>query len=289
MRLHHILVFLFLIIFFLNSYGFCSILEIVAKNDAFIDSRDPNKNYGKDPYAYVDNDAKQRSLYSWDISNFSQYKIKRALLKLYIISREKSGYTYILLFYLNNNWNWSEDTIVWNNQPSIGFEINYICIKEPLDQNNLPQCFVPAGIEEGTEYILDITEYVNSEISSNNRTIITFFLGQGIYGGNYYTIWATKDHPNPNYHPKLVLEIEDNLTTTTITTTTTTITTTTISTTIPITSTTTTSTTTSTTIITTTSTTIPQTTTTTIVATTSTTTSIPIIQNFRKPIIMVKN
>jgi hypothetical protein len=253
-----------------SSLVYAETITLYPSDDAYVDSSTPSTNYGKNAYSYVDNDAIQRTFLKWNINNLSDETIQKANVYLYALGHQFGAYTYLIPYRINNGLNWEESNITWNNQPSIGYEINYVCLEEPFDANNYGYCYVPENVPEGTEYIIDLTDFIKNQ-SLNKNYIISFSLGQGALDGTFWTRWASKENVNQNYWPKLVIEYTPSVTTTTSTSTTSTSTT----------KTSTTKTTTSSTIATTTtstSTTVIQTTTTTVHTTTSSTT-ITIMQN----------
>ncbi|MEM5868697.1 MAG: DNRLRE domain-containing protein, partial [Candidatus Aenigmatarchaeota archaeon] len=281
------LVLFFIFLFIDVGYGVRIIFY--PTDDTYVDGATPDTNYGlSSDIVFGGVASSRRGFLKFNLSGINATKIINATLYIYANSFNSTSCSGKLLFKRISDFglNWSENNVTYNFQPPVLEDIYFYGINCCYYYGE--ECGLNYYCNFGAENILDVTEALKKEMINYSREVFTF---QIYFYPNFNQNCKifSKDHPNPNYHPKLVLEIEDNLTTTTITTTTITTTTTTISTTIPTTPTTTiTTTTTSTTVITTTSTTIPQTTTTTIIAATSTTT-IPMIQNFRKPIIIVKN
>ncbi|MCD6381621.1 MAG: DNRLRE domain-containing protein [Candidatus Aenigmarchaeota archaeon] len=217
----------------------------------------PDKNYGWDPYILITKPTENRvcseyrGIISFGVINISPSKIQNVTL---VLTQTKKlpwsckFYRLKLRSFQIYPYNWSENDITWDLQPPIG---NFIgkCLWSP-------NCCT--GNYETPRYIdFDITDWVINQ--TKNKYPIDFFLVTDSWTSSDWNVIeiASKDHPNPYYHPKLIIEYEENETTTTSTTLTTSTTTSTLpTTTVSTTSTAPTTTTTTTTIETTT--TIPQ-------------------------------
>lgn len=202
----------------LPHISFSESVVLYPSDDSYTSSYNQNTNYGSRTYLSVDNDAIDRSFVKWDVENINSEKVKNVSIFLYALGHQTGAYTYLILFELNNGFNWTENSIKWSNQPSFDKEINYICRKEPFDANNNVLCFIPENVPQGTEYIIDITNFTKEVLIKN--TTLSLVIGQGSLDGNMWTQWASKENPNANYRPKLVIEYVPSSTTTTSTSTT---------------------------------------------------------------------
>ena len=268
----------FLITLFIFSFGNCTIIILYPTDDTYVDGRYPSENYGFYPnitFSGIDNT--QRGFIKFNLTNIDKTKIKDAKFYIYANSVNLHDCWGKILFNRLNNFslNWTEKEITYSNQPSTTREIKFYGITCCYYYGG--ECGISYNCNFGAEISFNVTEAIKDELINNSRNVFTFQIYVYPNSAKDCRIFS-KDHPNPNYWPKLVLELEEEITTTTITTTTT----------IP---TTTTSTTLTTSLPTTTTSTIYTTTTypTTSTIQTSTTTIPTTIPSFKKPIILTNS
>jgi len=248
------------------SFGCSTNIILYPTDDTYVDGRYPNEIYGFSPnitFSGIDNT--QRGFIKFSFVNINKTKIKNATLYLYANSVNlRDCYGKLLFNRLNNfSLNWTEIETNYYNQPSTVRGINFYGINCCYYYGG--ECGISYTCNFGAEISLDITEAIKDELINNSRDVFTFQIYVYPNSARDCRIFS-KDHPNQNYWPKIVLELEEDTTTTTSTTTTTTTILTTITTTLTTTS-------------------IP-TTTTTSATTISTTTTLPL---FKKPIILTNS
>ena len=94
--------------------------------------------------------------------------------------------------------NWNEISVTWNNQPGT----------TTSNQTNIPQ-----STASNQDYIIDVTNLIQD---MNNDTLNSFGFLIKLINENYYRrmIFASKDNPNREKHPKLQVTYMPNNTTT---------------------------------------------------------------------------
>ncbi len=228
---------IFLVVLFIAHRVFSYELVLSPIRDSFISDGKgcrndpefrPNKNYGQETYMLITKPTinkdcgEYRGIISFGVLNLSPEKIKNATLVLTQIRKLSWGcefYRLKLRSFQIYPYNWSEDEITWDSQPPID---NFIgkCLWSP-------NCCT--GNYEVPRYIdFDITDWVINQ--TKNKYPIDFFLVTDSWTSSDWNVIeiASKEHPNPYYHPKLIIEYEENETATTSTTSTTSTTTSTL-------------------------------------------------------------
>ena len=179
-------------------------LTLSASKDAVI--RELNgvgdgNNYGTAPYlnmhawTNIGNTAIQRALIDFDLSMIpSNATIQSAYLFLFVdmnVStfpgghQQLSGSNESIIKRVIANWN--ELLVTWNNQPGT---------------TTLNQTTIPQSTASNQDYIIDVTNLVQDMI---NDTINSFGFYMKLINENYYRrmIFASKDNPDPELHPRL--------------------------------------------------------------------------------------
>ena len=201
---------IFLIIFILFSQEIFSqqTVAIYPNNDAFIfslsgeDFRDgANKNYGAYPeldimeWTWQGDPATKKTLIMFDLSQIPKHsKIVSAKLSLYSARDERykhstlSGSNECLVQRITSEWD--ENTVTWNNQPRV------------TTQN---QVTLPASTSEYQDYEnIDVTNLVQDMIN-NPEESFGFFLSMKTHNFYRALIFASKENPNLNLRPRLVI------------------------------------------------------------------------------------
>jgi hypothetical protein len=168
--------------------------------DAIIESIFPNRNYGDSilftAFSWSNggfwNTA--RALIEFDLSDIPQQtKISTAKLSLYWIryNNEFSGHTGENAFTIYRiNQSWSENSVTWNNQPSI---------------SNLDEIEVSKSISASQSYTdIDVTNFVQDIIDNPSKNH-GFMLKLDEESPYHLVILASSDFPGNNKHPKLVV------------------------------------------------------------------------------------
>jgi len=158
-------------------------------------------NYGTAPYlnmhawTNIGNTANQRALIDFDLSMIpSNATIQSAYLFLFVdmnVStfpgghQQLSGSNESIIERVIANWN--ELLVTWNNQPGT---------------TTLNQTTIPQSTASNQDYIIDVTNLVQDMI---NDTINSFGFYMKLINENYYRrmIFASKDNPDPELHPRL--------------------------------------------------------------------------------------
>ena len=192
-----------------------SFLTLSASKDATI--REYNgigdgNNYGTVPFlnmhAWTNGGitANQRSLIDFDLSMIpANARIQSAFLFLYVDMtvntfpgghQQLSGSNESIIKRVIANWN--ELLVTWNNQPST---------------TTLNQTTIPQSTASNQDYIIDVTNLVQDMI---NDTINSFGFFIKLINENYYRrmIFASKDNPDEELHPRLnVMYLPDSTST----------------------------------------------------------------------------
>ena len=181
-----------------------SYLTLSASKDAPI--REYNgvgdgNNYGAAPFLNIQAwtngglTATQRSLIDFDLSMIpANATIQSAFLFLYVDMnlntfpgghQQLSGSNESVIKRVTDNWN--ENLVTWNIQPST---------------ITLNQTIIPQSIASNQDYIIDVTNLVQDMISD---TLNSFGFLIKLINESYYRrmIFASKDNPNTELHPKL--------------------------------------------------------------------------------------
>ncbi len=196
-----------LLLFFHNIFCQQSI-TIYPNNDAFIFSlseanRDgANNNYGSYTelhtmeWTWQGTPASRKSLIMFDLSQIPKNsKIIFAKLSLYADPNAKdkhstlSGSNECLVQRITSVWD--ENTVTWNNRPNI---------------TTKNQVILPASVSENQNYEnIDVTKLVQDMIN-NPEESFGFFITMKT--PEYYRsmMFASKENPNKNLHPKLVVK-----------------------------------------------------------------------------------
>lgn len=124
------IVIIFLSVLIFNQFGLLSVVPsggIIVSDDAYVDIGNPNSNYGSKDYTVVeiDKDSSDNDLH-WTYLKFNIPSTKINLIKKGAILESAILYLYptyahrmrISLYGVDNNWD--EQTLDWNNKPSLG-------------------------------------------------------------------------------------------------------------------------------------------------------------------------
>jgi len=166
----------------------CTYKPIFNEHDSYIrNGGHSNNNYGREEYMVIKNDPasgyKRQSFIQFDVSSLGVLKDHHSVI---LQLTELNGLVnQPIAYYHINNDNWNETTLTWNNAAQ-------------LEGNP----YITQNLNKGTNSI-DITDFVKSAQSDGKLTIgIQRVVPAG--GGNTHE-FATKEHSNRLFHPKLIV------------------------------------------------------------------------------------
>lgn len=157
-------------------------IETLCSADTYVNEMEPDTNFGNDQYWYAGEDEYTYTEYM-AFFNFSlldkpeTYEKVEIYLVLGIYSE---GICYPFKFFQD----WDENTLTYNNRPSIDFDFLSFAIYYDLLTG-----FMNMNI--------DVTDWVNSDVDSISIVVCL---------GDYYTGYS-REHPNQDLVPKLVWTI----------------------------------------------------------------------------------
>src|SRR5262245_52677867 len=96
-------------------------LVLKPSADAFVDQREPNKNYGGFSQIDLQDDPRLRGFVQFEVRDLPPGVAARALLRLHVANGSDDDPAGIKVFATGAPWD--EKTITWNNQPQPGAQV----------------------------------------------------------------------------------------------------------------------------------------------------------------------
>lgn len=175
----------------MGSIGFANTVTLYPTDDAKVDSGNPDTNYGSDTILYT-NGTYNRVYMKWNLSSCGVINYSKILSADFYYYVNVASYCGKWLNITPSGYNWTEETITWNNQPAVtGIALSDFCVYG----------------EFGTENSYNYTTHLKASLQSGFDTL-TF------YGAtSWYPSFFSKEYSiNPAYRPHLDITYNGTLT-----------------------------------------------------------------------------